>query len=124
MGVRELVALTVVALEQSAVDQGDWSLAFLLALVSEPPIQMFQDRTVALSPHGRPFAPLCPASWAATTLGYLKDMETLSTKKSEIAPKTKGASPGAASPSSPSDAASPKKKNRYPRKTKQASEEA
>ena len=53
MGVRELVALTVVAIEQSAVDQGDWSLAFLLALVSDPPIQMFQDRTVALSPHGR-----------------------------------------------------------------------
>ena len=124
MGVRELVALTVVAIEQSAVDQGDWSLAFLLALVSDPPIQMFQDRTVALSPHGRPFAPLCPASWAATTLGYLKDMETLSTKKSEIAAKPKGASLGAASPSSSSEVPSPKRKTRYPKKAKQTPEGA
>eukprot|EP00435_Cladocopium_sp_Y103_P018082 s4606_g4.t1 len=121
-GVRELVALTVVALEQSAVDHGDWSLAFLLALVAEPPVQMFQDQMVSMSPHGRPFAPLCPASWAATTLSYLKDMETLSTKKGEVVTKAKSAaSPAAASPSSESP--SPKRKPRYPKKVK-ASEEA
>ena len=68
-GVRELVALTVVSLEQSAIDQGDWSLAFLLSLVAEPPVQMFQDRMVSMSPHGRPFAPLCPASLGGNHIG-------------------------------------------------------
>ena len=113
-GVRELMALLVVSLEQSVVDGGDWSLAFLLALVAEPPIQMFQDRTVALTPLGRPFAPLVPASWAAMALGYLKDLETLASKKQEIVPKAKSKENAAGASSSDS----PKKKPRYPKKVK------
>ena len=98
MEVRELVALTVVATEQSVVDQGDWSLAFLLALVSKPPIQMFQDRTVAFSPHGRPFAPLCPASWAATTLGYLKTWRLCQPRSQRLLPREKLHHPGQPAP--------------------------
>ena len=120
-GVRELTALTVVALEQSVVDQGDWSLAFLLSLASEPPVQMFQDRVLQISPHGRPFAPLCPAQWAATTLGYLKDLETLSSKKTEIVPKAKTTpKPSSPSPENPS----PKRKPRYPKKVRPQEEDA
>ena len=122
-GVRELVALTVVSLEQSAIDQGDWSLAFLLSLVAEPPVQMFQDRMVSMSPHGRPFAPLCPASWAATTLAYLKDMETLTSKKSEVASKPKANANQTAAPGA-GETASPKRKTRYPKKVKAAEEAA
>ena len=122
-GVRELVALTVVSLEQSAIDQGDWSLAFLLSLVAEPPVQMFQDRMVSMSPHGRPFAPLCPASWAATTLAYLKDMETLTSKKSEVASKPKANANQTAAPGA-GEMASPKRKTRYPKKVKAAEEAA
>ena len=120
-GVRELMALTVVAVEQSAVDQGDWSLAFLLALVAEPPVQMFQERSLILSNHGRPFAPLCPAQWAATTLSFLKDMETLNSKKAEIVPKTKASqssTPAGQDPPSPN----PKRRQRYPKKLKQGEE--
>ena len=122
-GVRELVALTVVSLEQSAIDQGDWSLAFLLSLVAEPPVQMFQDRMVSMSPHGRPFAPLCPASWAATTLAYLKDMETLTSKKSEVASKPKANANQTAAPGA-GETASPRRKTRYPKKVKAAEEAA
>ena len=122
-GVRELVALTVVSQEQSAIDQGDWSLAFLLSLVAEPPVQMFQDRMVSMSPHGRPFAPLCPASWAATTLAYLKDMETLTSKKSEVASKPKANANQTAAPGA-GETASPKRKTRYPKKVKAAEEAA
>ena len=117
-GVRELMALTVVALEQSVVDQGDWSLAFLMSLVAEPPVQMFQDRSVAVTPHGRPFAPLCPAQWAATTLGYLKDMETLSSKKTEIVPQAKQTTPSSPPGTSGQDNPSPKRKQRFPKKVK------
>ena len=54
--------------------------------------------------------------------GIFEDMETLSTKKSEIAPKGKAASPGAAGPSSTSETPSPKRKTRYPKKVKPAQE--
>lgn len=41
---REHLAFTTAAIEQVAVDQGDWSLGFLQSLVAEPPITVFQQR--------------------------------------------------------------------------------
>jgi len=41
---RLCLSLTVAALEQVGVDQGDWSLGFLQSLVSEPPLTVFQER--------------------------------------------------------------------------------
>ena len=80
--VKEHLALLAVALEQAALDQ-DWGTAFLLTLVEDPPRQVFQDRMSNMG-ETRPFAPLVPGGWAATTLSYLKELEVLSTKKTEI----------------------------------------
>ncbi len=51
-GVRERLALMMVALEQSVID-GDWTIAFLLSLAEDPPISMFMERTSSLAPFGR-----------------------------------------------------------------------
>lgn len=109
---QEHLGLLWCTLEQAALDQNDWSVAFLVSLVEEPPLQVFQDRLMSLHGQGRPFAPSMPSQWAAMILGYLKELEILNTKKAETAPTR--ADPAA--PESPS----PKRRARFPKKPKAA----
>ena len=112
--VRERLALTMVALEQSVVDGGDWSLAYLLSLAEDPPLALFQDRSSTVSPYATPFSPMVPQAWAAVLLSYVKEMEILATKKFETSPrKTKAAVPKA-DDEKPDRA--PKRKPRFPKK--------
>ena len=116
---KEHMALLLVAMEQSALDQGDWTIAFLLSLSEEPPIQLYQDRMVSLHGQGRPFSPLVPSSWSAVCLAYLKEMEVLNSKKAETVPRTKAATPAVPADTTPS----PKRRARYPKKPKGAEKE-
>ena len=109
----EHLALTVASLEQVGVDQGDWSLGFLQSLVSEPPLTLFQERQQQVQMYSKSFGSLTPATWSATSLAYLKELEVLSTKKTETAKKAK-TEEGGGVPKTPS----PKKKSRYPRRPK------
>ena len=109
---QEYAILLACAIEQAALDAGDWSIAYLVALTEEPPIQLFQDRMVTLHQHGRPFAPMIPSSWSAIVIGYLKELEVLHTKKMETAAKGTARDPAA------SEEKSPKRKARYPRRPK------
>lgn len=113
--VRERLALLVVSLEQSVVDGGDWSLAYLLSLAEDPPLTLFQDRTAVVSPYGTPFGPLVPPSWSATLLGFVKELEVLSSKKVETSPR-KGKNASTDLPDRTE--ASPKRKPRFPKKPK------
>ena len=113
--VRERLALFAISLEQSAVDRGDWQIAYLLSLAEDPPLSIYQDKTSIISPYGRPFASLVPSAWAAVVLAYVKELEVLTSKKGEaISPKK--ASPLKTDPDAP---VSPKRKTRYPRKVKE-----
>ena len=89
------------------------SVAFLLSLASEPPLQMFQEKSSVVSPFGQPFAGLVPPPWAATVLSYIKELEVLSNKKADqIVPKKKK--------NAESEEASPKRRGqpRFPKKPK------
>lgn len=108
----EHLALTMASLEQVGVDQGDWSLGFLQSLVSEPPLTVFQERQQQVQMYSKSFGALTPSSWSATSLAYLKELEVLTTKKTETAKKVK--TEDAASDPSPS----PKRRPRYPKKPK------
>lgn len=108
----EHLALTMASLEQVGVDQGDWSLGFLQSLVAEPPLTVFQERQQQVQMYSKSFGALTPSSWSATSLAYLKELEVLTTKKTETAKKVKAED--AASDPSPS----PKRRPRYPKKPK------
>lgn len=82
---REHLALAIAALEQQGID-GDFTLGYLIALVEEPPIQLYQDRTLSMHAQGRPFAPLVPPSHAAGAISYLKELEVLNSRKKETVP--------------------------------------
>lgn len=102
------------AVEQAALDKGDWSLGFMLGLTSEPPVQMFQDRLQNVAAYGRSFCPLTPSGWAATSLAFLKEMEVLQSRKSEV--RKPKADPPVKDPDA--DSPSPKRRPRYPKKPK------
>lgn len=116
-GAKEHVALLIVSLEQAAAD-GGWGIAFLLTLLEEPPLALFQEKLSNISMHGKPFAPLVPPSWAAICLAYVREMELLSNKKKEsTTTKPKNDKPVADSPS-------PRRKPRFPKKPKAAGDPA
>ena len=112
VGAQELLALTLVSLEQASLDGGKWDLAFLLSLQEEPPQSLYTSRTSGANPRLRAFAPLCPQPWATTALAFVKEMDVISTRRSETAaprppPKTQ----------EERDRAAPKK-TRFPKKAK------
>ena len=114
---KEYLSLLTVALEQSVLDGGSWNIAYVLALLEDPPQNLFAERMQPLSASGRPFGPLVPPSWAAVTLSYLREIDVLTTRKSEVkkGPPAKTAAPsGSEQPGPPS----PKRKPRFPKKPK------
>ena len=118
VGTKEYLALLCAALEQSALD-GSWSLAWVLTLMDDPPAMLFAERMQPVVAHGRPFAPTVPPNWAATSLAYLREIEVLVTRKSEIksqkpVPKQK--------PDADPDQPSPKRKQKFPKKPKDAAD--
>ena len=115
--VRERLALLVVSLEQSVVDKGDWQVAFLLSLAEDPPLSVYQDRTSVISPYGRPFASLVPSAWSAVVLAYIKELEVLTTKKTEATSPKKQSNLAKAEGGEPP--VSPKRKPRYPKKPRE-----
>ena len=123
-GAKEHLALMVVAVEQAATD-GNWNLGYMLTLLEEPPLSLFQERLAVVSPHGRPFSPLVPPQWAAAVLSYVKEMELLQTRKKETSSASSSAkvaavkSGGEGDPPAP---ISPKRKPRFPRKPKASPE--
>ena len=112
---KEYIGILAACLEQSTMD-GNWNVAYVLSMLEEPPIQVFSDRMQTLSGISRPFAPLVPPAWAATTLSFLKEVELLQTKKAEVRNKAQPIAKSAADPSSPSDAPSPKRRPKFPKK--------
>ena len=112
--VKEYLALTVTSVDQSCLD-GNWSIAFLISLLEEPPAQVYMEKTSSVSALGRPFSPLIPASWAAVALAYLKEMELLNSKKSEA--RGKASSPKASGPDLQPPSPTPRRP-KFPKKAK------
>lgn len=111
---KEYIAILAACLEQSAMD-GNWQLAYILSLMEDPPQTVFTDRMGQLTVTGRPFSPLVPPQWAAVALAYVKEMDVLTTRKTEIK-KNPSAQPKSEPDSQNSP--SPKRKPRFPKKPK------
>lgn len=103
-GVREHIALTMTAVEQSVQDNGRWELAWQLTLLEDPPHQLWGYRGNNLNPRVRAFAPLCVQRWATVALAYMKEVDFIQSRRQDVTKKPQ--QPGA--PSAPS----PKKKGK------------
>ena len=89
-GVQEHAALLCVALEQACQDQGRWDLAFHLLLLDDPPSQLWtynRNNSQVSTGRARAFAPLCPQRWATVSLAFLKELDFISNRRTEITKK-------------------------------------
>ena len=99
----EALTQLVTHLIQASEASGDYG-------AGEPPSQVFTGRGHAQNPRLRAFAPLCPPTWATTTLAFLKETDTILSRRTEASGEA--TSSGTAKEESP---ASPKKGPRRPR---------
>ena len=111
-GAQELLALTMVTLEQVAQDGGKWEVAYVLSLQQDPPQTLFTSRSAIANPRLKAFAPLCPQGWATTALSYLKELDVITQKRSEASKPTRDKSQEEEKPA-------PKKKQRFPKKPRE-----
>ena len=105
-GVREHLALTMTAVEQSVQDNNRWDLAYQLTLLEEPATQLWTYRQSSQNPRVRAFAPLCPQRWATVALAYLKEVDYIQSRRADL---SKAPAP------TPPNLASPKKKWKGPK---------
>ena len=105
-GAADLVAQAMIMLEQVAVDRGKHELAWLFTLQQDPPASIFASHQAMPTAALRPFAPLADAKLIACTMAFMKELDTLSTKRLELTgPKTK--SPSTAPPAGGEDNGTP-----------------
>ena len=81
---KDTIALLAVSIEQSCLDNGRMELATLLCLQEDPPMSVFQNRQISMTSRARSFAPLADQRWVTVALAYLKEMETISSKRQEL----------------------------------------
>lgn len=119
-GCKEFLALLIVCMDQASYD-GNWNVAYLLSLLETPPATVFSDRVISAPGLERPFSPLVPQQWAACALSYMKEVDLLATKKTELrAPKAAIPKPPPSKAQEPdqADSPSPRRRPKFPKKPK------
>ena len=86
---KDAVALLLVCLEQTALDAGRMELGLMLTLAEEPPQALFSNRSLAQGSRPMAFAPLADQRWVTTSLQYLKEPDTIASRRSETGSPSK-----------------------------------
>ena len=92
-GAADVLALLLLMLDQSSLDNGDFGLAWVLTLQSDPPLSLFQDLQGLPGPSSRVFSPLADTRWVTTALSYLKEIDAIGARKQEVRPTVKPPAP-------------------------------
>ena len=106
---RDSCALLAVALEQAVMDGGRFELASVLTLQDDLPASIFLNRNVGAFSRSRSFAPLAEQRWVTVALAYLKELDTIQAKRTELEGKPK---PNTPPPGSPAPKAKPNAKRK------------
>ena len=78
------LSLLLVACEQAALDEGAWSLAWLLSLLPDPPWSSMLRRADA---HAlRPYSKLADTRWVSASLSFLRDVERIKAARRDTKP--------------------------------------
>ena len=81
---RDSLALLAVMLEQGALDGGRLDLGQILTLTDDPPSAIFTNKQISQLSKSRAFSPLADQRWVTTALAYIKELDTISTKRIEL----------------------------------------
>ena len=83
-GARDATALLAVCIEQAVMDNGKFELASVLCLLDDLPSNIFVNRNAGALSRSKSFAPLADQRWITVSLAYLKELDTIQTKRLEI----------------------------------------
>eukprot|EP00435_Cladocopium_sp_Y103_P059278 s1879_g21.t1 len=111
---RDATALLAVAVEQAVMDNGRFELASVLCLQDDLPSGIFVNRNAGAFSRSRSFSPLADQRWITVALAYLKELDTIQSKRAELA----GTPAKSSSPSQAAPAANPKSKANAKKKGK------
>eukprot|EP00435_Cladocopium_sp_Y103_P026996 s1075_g6.t1 len=78
---KDAAALLAVCLEQASLDGGKLDVGLLLSLSEDPPVGVFQNRSLTNYSKGRAFAPLAEQRWVTIALAYIKEMDLIASKR-------------------------------------------
>jgi hypothetical protein len=103
---KDTVALLAVMLEQACLDSGRFEVAQILTLQEDIPALVFTNRQLASTSRARAFAPLSDQHWVTAAIAFLMELDTISTKCTELLGSHRdaaaGSPPAQPSPKSPS----------------------
>ena len=106
-GARDVLSLLLLMLEQCAQDNGDSTLGWLLTLQADPPLGLFQQPTSLPGSSLQTFSSLAEQRWITVALAFVKELETISVRRAEAAPKQKPPTKQPALPTVPPKTESP-----------------
>ena len=94
-GAADIIAQAMIMVDQVCVDSGRTDLGFLFSLQPDPPTAVFVNHGSMPTAGLRPFSHLADSRLVASTLAYVKELETLSARRLELGapPKKPGGPP-------------------------------
>ena len=87
----DYAALLSVGIEQYVLDGGNWQVGWMMSLMEEPPptaMARVPDRHQL-----RTFPHLADQAWSTTALAYLRELDTIQTRRRELLPAGRGTRP-------------------------------
>lgn len=122
---KDTVALLIVMIEQAVLDSGRFDLGQLLTLQEDPPASVFTNRQLSAVSRARAFSPLADQKWVTVALAFLKELDTISSKRVELIGQASSSGGGQPIPvGTPKVKGAPKKKGRGKGKTEAEEDQA
>ena len=74
------------------------TFAWILSLQADPPASLYQDAAGPVSQASKAFSQLADQKWITTGLSFLKEVEAIGSRRSELAPSKRPAATAAPPP--------------------------
>ncbi|CAE7233553.1 unnamed protein product [Symbiodinium sp. CCMP2456] len=98
-GAKDALALLMVMVDQLVLDAGSPELGWILTLQPDPPNPLFSAPSNMPGSSLRPCSHLADPKWVATSLAFVKEMETLQNRRAEVAKRPPPVPPEPGGPS-------------------------
>ncbi len=96
----DYAGLAMMAVDQAAKDGGKWDVAWTMSLFQDPPAQIFAPLPACAT--SSPFTALADTAMSVVALAYLREIDTMTTRRAELNPPgQRQRPPGRVLPNSP-----------------------
>ncbi|CAE7571859.1 unnamed protein product, partial [Symbiodinium necroappetens] len=96
----DALGLLLVYLDQLALDSGSTTVAYLMTLLPDPPQGLFAEGPAPPGGSLQAFTPLADQTWITSALGFLREMDLITTRRAEAKEAAEGGKVGRAEGSS------------------------